>query len=339
MEILEGKFKKEDDEKIYHYRCKDCDSKFEEEEMSHCLNPECKSRDIEKIVEEKEENEIEGEVGGKGEEGDKVEESKFKSKQEELVEFTKSILGKGGYVEGEKIPKISETTKKEAPLEKEVSIKKEVIEKKTDEALRLAIRGARVHIGEIFFHYPEDMKRIESEIKDFLDERLRVLNDELRIRRGAIALDEQEERRQFLDEVCDLQFKSRKYSFSPQKIESLKKILWGIKDNLFTEHKLNLSQSEKIKKTSEYISKRLADYVEFEDFFQRQKSEGTFKQREALKKIDMVIEDEIGKSWQRPLPMYRFEVLTRINIPEYPITANLLREKLELEKLKVSGFG
>ena len=74
-------------------------------------------------------------------------------------------------------------------------------------------------------------------------------------------------------------------------------------------------------------------------FFQRQKSEGTFKQREALKKIDMVIEDEIGKSWQRPLPMYRFEVLTRINIPEYPITANLLREKLELEKLKVSGFG
>jgi len=270
-------------------------------------------------------------------------------KEDGLEEFTKNILGKGGYVTGEKFTGTQVKTQavpgKIAPLKSKKApiinlIQKEEVEKEIGQELKEQIKNGQMLIENEFNRHPRDIEIAKAGIQDFLKEKIKVLNEELMEKRGTIAIDNKEEVRQYLDGVCNIHFKLLR-QFSPDRIKQLKNILWEIKNDFFKNYELIFSESEKIKKASERISKRLSNDREFEDFFQKQMKNRIFDKQKAMGKIKGIIEDEVNKSWQNPLPINISKILNNVDISEqHLITAKLFTmvKKEKLAKLGVVGI-
>ena len=229
MEILEGKFKKEeDDDKSYHYRCGSCGAKFKEKISlcSKCLERNTIEKIIEKIVKEKGEAEIEAVKG-----------------IESFEEFSKGLGG--GYHEGyHEVEELKTPLKKEAIV---IKVKEKRVTsphlKKEEEKLRLKfeidpqikkeINAAKLEIND-FARYmgknldsgnEKNFRRLKNKLENSIKERIE------RIKENPVAQREPEAVEWLINEMFKDENLS-KFFHENELVESFKKIKDSLRSSL-----------------------------------------------------------------------------------------------------------
>lgn len=323
MGTLENKFKKEDDNEVYYYRCGGCGAEYKEKLSlcSKCLESNTIEKIVEEIVEGKEGFEVEAESEAKAVKG-----------VESFEEFGKGL--RGGYREAEE-PKIQF---KKAIVVK-VKEKDAVSQPQKEEKLRLAfetnpevekeINAAKLEVNNfarwmgkaLDEEKRETFKKLEAKLKDSVEECIEKIKNISVTQRESEAVD------WLIDEIFKLEGISKEFASHKEKlIESFGRVKKSFQSQNF-EKSMGLA--------SEEINKKLADRAIFEDFILIMKKKEKFEgiRDEVIKKIERIIEKEIGEVWFEPTPSFYSRLLENIQAPQDAVETRKLLEAVK-EKIR-----